>query len=199
MSNVRSAYRSLRPEITKAAVIEAREARNAAIDRLTQYTEDRFGPNLAAMTFQAFDGSFWPTGFVVEQGITARHAVPTGMRYDSKKNQIVPAKRTEEGKALVKELDSYGFSHPFIDGLGGVICGFNGDPNDRYNQARYFLGWTFEVLGEHVFAVLPVEHLDDRCDLTSWVKVPMSEYWSAKEAATDLAATDPQELTEERL
>jgi hypothetical protein len=183
-----AAWRSLRPEITALNVREIDASRSEAIALLEAFIADNFGPGLTPTSFSRWDTSFSPTGFVVEQGFTSRHPVPPGMRYDSKTKHIVPAKRTDEGKAIAKKLDDLAWSKPFVDGLGGIVAGFNGNPDaDRFDQQHYLLGWTFQVFTdaagvEQVFAVLPVEHLSDNCDMTHWEKVPLSQYYAARES-----------------
>lgn len=166
-NNVRYAVRSLRPEITAPAVLTAESARREALEAAQGFVAERF-PGFVPTAFFHFDGSFGVSGIALDQGVTARAEVPVGMRYDSKRKCIVPAKRTEEGKALAKEFDTLGYSSPRIDGLGGIVSGFNGDPDaPRHERQGYFLGWAFHVLTRtdgttEVYATLPVEHLDDR-------------------------------------
>lgn len=186
MSAPQFVLRSLRPEVTGPAVEAANKARAEAASRALAWTEARW-PWLVPMQWAQFDGSFSIAGFVSAEGLTHAEPVPDGMRYDPKARHIVPAKRTDEGKALVPLIRALAFTYPRIDGLGGIVHGYADGPEVESHLRRgYFTGWSFHVLGGAVFATLPVPYPDKR-DVDAggdrWTPAKLSEFYAAKEAA----------------
>lgn len=199
MSRINLAVRSLHPERTATAVREADTARAAALDAVNAFTTERF-PGLDARAFFHYDGSFGVSGFGVTDGLTRMVEPPTGLRYDAKAKMLVPAKKTDEGKALAKEMSALGFRYPHIDGLGSIVHGYVGGPDlPRHERQGYFTGWTFHALSRadgstEVYATLPVEHLDERAqnrvidEGDTWEPVRLSAFHAAFEEHTDLTA-----------
>ena len=135
-----------------------------------------------------FDGSFAPVGFGMKCGTSRPDPLPVGLRWDAKSKAIVPAKRTDEGKALERELGTLAFSYPLIDGLGGIVHATKTPPGTPSHLARsFFTGWTFFDLGEQVFAAIGLPHLDDRSALAvinegdRWAIVRLSAFHLALE------------------
>lgn len=181
MRTVAVAYRSLHPERTSAAIKDAEAAREAAIEAMTAFTEDLLGPGFVMVGSHNFDGSIWPTGFTRDGSFTRDTDVKPGLRFDAKKRELVPAKRTDEGRAMVARLDALAFRHPYIDGLGGIVHAKDGDRG-------YFTGWSFDVFAGEVFATLSVPTLDEGSQKAaiaeSWTPVPLSEFHAAREQVT---------------
>lgn len=195
-------YRSLHPDETVAAVRAARQARKDAFEAARAFTDALFGDvapgvTMTATAFFGFDGSFSVSGFKVEGvGFTSRVPLPTGCRYDEKSKSIVPARRTDEGKALAQQMRDLTFTFPHIDGLGGIVFGFHDSipPQDevRHSSPCYSTGWKFHTFDRldgttEVYATLPIGCFDTRprdaapVDETRWEKVRLSAFHAARE------------------
>lgn len=173
--------RSLRPGVTIPAVRKADKARKKARKAVLAWVDENY-PGMAASTYEHFDGSFHATGLFAIEGSTSSLPIPEGMRYDKSLRAFVPAKRTDEGKAIARQMAEFTFTYPRIDGLGGIVTVAD-------QSSHYFTGWKFRVLDGHVFAALSKPILKDRPSLAvieagdRWVEVALSEFHIAQEAA----------------
>lgn len=105
-----------------------------------------------------------------------------GFRLDTKNpNWRLPAKKTEEGKAMAKRLNAIRFVEPRDPGLPDIISGVG-----------FFGAFRVSKLGEHYYATVNFEckkkELDKEVDTLRWEQIPLSEYYRALEDSEAAAA-----------
>lgn len=98
-----------------------------------------------------------------------------GFRLDTKNpNWRLPAKKTEEGKAMAKRLSAIRFVEPRDPGLPDAIWGVG-----------FFGAFRVAKVGEHYYATVnfecTVKELDKEVDAQRWEQVRLSEYHRALE------------------
>lgn len=198
MPVVRTAYRAIDAARAHQAHASAQAARSAAVEAIDDYTRDLFEgsgfePMVARGTL-AFDGSIYPNAFCADVGSTPRRDLPEGLRWDPKSRSLRPALRTEAGKSIASNLKRLAFQFPLVEGLGGIISGYQCEnkpsPDQRYDFPHYNSAWTFHSFdmadgSTQVFATSSLSHIDDRyledVDPMVWEKAPLSAFYAALE------------------
>lgn len=153
MTQIHPGYvvRAVDDEAAAKEIEDARAARIKAFDEMERYCATRFIVEMEHYAFGSPAGGFSLTGFKPKdpRAITPGQVgslTAAGLRWDAKERVYVPAKRTDAGKALVKEMKAFSFSYPYIQGLGGVITTSDTPPDTPTHLSKhYFSGWHFWV------------------------------------------------------
>ena len=180
-----------------------RPLRNAALERTRAYFDEKWGGRTGRTWNWA--GGFSVTGMDVDTNMDYRDP-PVGWRYDQKSKMLVPAKKTDEGKAIQQELDALAHSvnRPAIV------------PRDLHSISVEGEGYLYGVVPEVLVVALEGSYevdemlvdsdytikeawiefdreLDDRSvarlsALEVWEPAWLSAYWRAKETHEALKA-----------
>lgn len=134
--------------------------------------------NVAALHgIQFYDGGFAVTGWRQQD---ASLPLPIGWRRDGASYRIMPAKRTAEGKALARELNSLELKGNTYPGVPNVLA------TGTVNGQGFHIFPRTEKTGDDWWLTLskmPCNRDLAKIDREFWEPAKLSEYYAAKEAA----------------
>jgi hypothetical protein len=124
-----------------------------------------------------YDGGWAVTGYRAEK---YGEELPAGWRFDGAKRDVVPAKRTPEGKEIVQTLAGLTLHGDRFPGCPGILFaeGFSVFPRVAKIGDDYFL----------TLSKVPREEKANALDPDIWEPVKLSEYHAALEAAEMVAS-----------
>lgn len=124
-----------------------------------------------------FDGGWSVTGYRADK---FGEELPAGWRFDGARRDVVPAKRTPEGKAVVETLAGLRLPGNTYPGCPDILFaeGFSIFPRVTKIGDDYFL----------TLSKVPREEKANEIDPGIWESVKLSEYHAALEAETEAAA-----------
>lgn len=128
--------------------------------------------DLEVVGIRFFDGGFSVSGF---RAAKYGDELPAGWRFDGAKKDVVPAKRTPEGKEAAKSLD----------GLRLAGNSYPGAPDIMFADG-FSLFPRVEQVGDDFYLTLskaPLAERGNSLDPDIWEPVKLSEYHAALEAA----------------
>lgn len=140
---------------------------------MAQYKLALGGVELHGISF--YDGGWSIRGYVMKDWEDLQH----GWRRDGRSLNAVPAKRTEDGKALARELRSLDLPGNKYPGVPDVLH------TPTVNGQGYMVFPRTELLGDQWWLTLSMAPDDSRngIDPQLWTPAKLSEYHAAKEAS----------------
>lgn len=166
-----------------AAWLETRDAHRAEFTAKTLAFATRYGREEMMARAVGFGDCFtqYAIGFAPDAG-----PIPEGWRQDSKTGYILPAKRTEAGKAVAAELNKIQYTSQ-VPGVPELVHSVN----DPRTGEGYMGGFRVQKIGQDYYATVTFaldapsqKQLDDAV----WEQVKLSAYHAALEDQQEQAA-----------
>lgn len=191
--NPGAVYRSNFPKKHRQIAAANEAARDKAIAAM-QVLAESLVPGSDAYGTHHHSGAVYMSGVKVPHGVDVD--VPVGMRWDTKARGgarvLVPAKKTEEGRALVKQMDALNHAPESLGAVSKILTVTDG-------ANSWFASAVVEVIDDDVYATY-LHPLDDRhrgarrsdreivAADEGWSEIPLSEFYAAREKASSQAA-----------
>lgn len=186
IANPGAVYRSTNPNVARRIAADNASARSESIAAM-----DKFADSVVPGSTPY--GVLYDDGSCVMSGVTAPSTdidLPEGWRWNKKargsNSVIVPALRTEAGKAAMAEMKKLGHKAKSHGAVSSILIITDG--GDR----RWFAQGVIEVIGDDVFATYhyPLDGERERGGMSdrdrvendpNWEPVPLSEFYAARE------------------
>ncbi|XKH58568.1 hypothetical protein LG293_16065 (plasmid) [Citricoccus nitrophenolicus] len=179
MSNPAAAFKAFAPKTITAWHAQRAEDRDAFTSKCEAYAR-RYGRDSMVYRRTGFADSY--TAFAV--GFTPDGIVPDGWRRDSKTGYILPAKRTEAGKAAAKDLADLTFKS-YAPGLPQVAE----NESDPTTGEGFIGGFSIHKVGDDWYATMGFEPNTwtlEQIDSSLWEQVPLSLFHAAQELQAEM-------------
>lgn len=175
-------YKSVIPEKHRP-IVEANQAGRAAAVEAMEALAASLVPGANAWAFQDVTSAISMTGISLDYYSDVE--IPIGMRRDTKARGyvLVPAKRTEEGKALAQRMHDLAFK-PASLGAPSQILAVTDGVHDYWGSA------SFEILDGEVYATYRRPLRPGKRDKgivdadPNWVEILLSQFYAAREKAS---------------
>lgn len=166
-------YKAKRPALIKLSLVNRDIEKNAFEDRCNIFKRQHGLDGCGLFGFRGYDGSRTVEGATLKPGMD----LPEGWRWEltSKGGRIRPAKKTQEGKRIAKDMEALSMGPTKYPGVPTLLFSENHAvyPHVHNVGDKYFLILSKEPM--------PDVLINEEIDLDIWEKTPTSNYYLALE------------------
>jgi hypothetical protein len=178
-------------------IVEANQAnRTMAVEAMEALAASLI-PGANAWAFRSVTSAISMTGISLDRSPVAGDAkIPAGLRRDSKVRGfvLVPAKRTEEGKALAEQMRALAFK-PASLGAPARILAVTDGVHDYWGSADFEVITHDDTVDVYATYRQPLRDGDRDKGIVDadpdWVEIPLSQFYAAREHAKAQTGADP--------